>query len=58
MTSHTNNTKHKSLVSNENSAPETSELTLRVSCYHVLIIFDKEMLNLKDVIIKDLQFEN
>ena len=48
MTSRTYNTKHNSLVTNENSTPETSKFDN----------FDKEMLNLKDVIIKDLLVEN
>ena len=48
MTSRTYNTKHNSLVGNENSTPETSKFDN----------LDKEMLNLKDVIIKDLLVEN
>ena len=60
MTSHTYNIRHNSLVSNENSTPETSERIINLEC-KLLSRFDnldKEMLNLKDVIIKELQVEN
>ena len=60
MTSHTYNIRHNSLVSNENNTPETSERIINLEC-KLLSRFDnldKEMLNLKDVIIKELQVEN
>ena len=60
MTSHTYSTRHNSLVSNENRTPETSELIINLES-NLLSRFDnldKEMLNLKHVIIKDLQVQN
>ena len=60
MTSHTYNIGHNSLVSNENRTPETSELIIDLESM-LLSRFDnldKEMLNLKDVIIKDFQVES
>ena len=60
MTSHTYNIGHNSLVSNENRTPETSELIINLES-NLLSRFDnldKEMLNLKHVIIKDLQVQN
>ena len=60
MTSHTYNTRNSSLVSNEYSTPETSQLTINLE-NKLLSRFDnlgKEILNLKDGIIKDLQVEN
>ena len=60
MTSHTYNTRHSSLVSNEYSTPETSQLTINLE-NKLLSRFDnlgKEILNLKDGITKDLQVEN
>ena len=60
MTSHACNTRHNSLVSNENSTPETSELiiNLKIKLLSRFDNLDKEMLNWKDAIIKDLQVEN
>ena len=59
MTSHNYNTRKNSLASNENSNAETSKLIINLKSkllrFHNL---DKEMLNLKDVIIKDLQAKN
>ena len=57
MTSHNYNARQKSLASNENSTAETSELILNLESKLLLRFdnLDKEMLNLKDVIIKDLQ---
>ena len=48
------------LSSSENSNPETSELTINLESKLLLHFdnLDKEMLNLKDVIIKYLQVEN
>ena len=60
MTSHNYNTRQNSLASNENSNPETSELIINLES-KLLLRFDnsdKETLNLKDVIIKDLKVEN
>ena len=60
MTSHNYNTRQNSLASNENRNPETSKLIINLGS-KLLLRFDnlnKEMLNLKDVIIKDLQVEN
>ena len=60
MTSHTYNTRHNSLVSNENRTLETSELIIDLESM-LLSRFDnldKEMPNLKDVIIKDSQVES
>ena len=60
MTSHAYNTRHNSLVSDENSTPGTSELIMNLDS-KLLLRFDnsdKEILNLKDVIIKDIQVEN
>ena len=60
MMSHTYSTRHNSLVSNENRTPETSELIINLES-NLLSRFDnldKEMLNLKHVIIKDLQVQN
>ena len=60
MTSHTYSTRHNSLVSNENRTPETSELIINLES-NLLSRFDnldKEMLNLKHMIIKDLQVQN
>ena len=60
MTSHTYNTRHNSLVSNENRTLETSELIIDLESM-LLSRFDnldKEMPNLKDVIIKDFQVES
>ena len=60
MTSHTYNIGHNSLVSNENRTPETSELIIDLESM-LLSRFDnldKEMPNLKDVIIKDFQVES
>ena len=60
MTSHTYNIGHNSLISNENRTPETSELIIDLESM-LLSRFDnldKEMLNLKDVIIKDFQVES
>ena len=59
MTSQTYNTRYNSLVSKENSL-KTSEIIINLES-KLLSRFDnldKEMLNLKDVIIKDLQVEN
>ena len=60
MTSHNYNTRQNSLPSNGNSNPETSELIINLESKLLLRFdnLDKEMLNLKDVIIKDLQVEN
>ena len=60
MTSHVYSTRHNSLVSDENSTPGTSELIMNLDS-KLLLRFDnsdKEILNLKDVIIKDIQVEN
>ena len=60
MKSHTYSTRHNSLVSNENRTPETSELIINLES-NLLSRFDnldKEMLNLKHMIIKDLQVQN
>ena len=60
MTPHNYSTRQNSLVLNENSTPETSELIINLESM-LLSRFDnldKEMLNLKDMIIKDLQVEN
>ena len=60
MTSYNYNTRQNSLASNENSNPETSKLIINLES-KLLLRFDnlhKKMLNLKYVIIKDLQFEN
>ena len=48
------------LASNENCNPETFELIINLKSKLLLRFgdLDKEMLNLKDVIIKDLQVEN
>ena len=48
------------LASNENCNPETFELIINLESKLLLRFddLDKEMLNLKDVIIKDLQVEN
>ena len=51
MTSHNYNTRQNSLISNENSTPETSELIINFES-KLLSRFDnldKEMLDLKDV---------
>ena len=59
MTSHNYNTSKNSFASNENSNAETSKLIINLKSK--LLRFhnsDKEMLNLKDVIIKDLQAKN
>ena len=60
MTSHNYNTRQNLLASNENSTPEASELIINLESKLLLRFdnFDKEILNLKDVIIKDLQVEN
>ena len=60
MTSHNYNARQNSLPSNGNSNPETSELIINLESKLLLRFdnLDKEMLNLKDVIIKDLQVEN
>ena len=60
MTSHNYNTRQNLLASNENRNPETSKLTIKLGSKLLLRFdnLDKEMLNLKDVIIKDLQVEN
>ena len=60
MTSCNYNTRQKSLVSNESSTPKALELITNLES-KLLSRFgnlDKEMVNLKDVIIKDLQVEN
>ena len=60
MTSHNYNTRQNSLASNENYNPKTSKLIINLES-KLLLRFDnlyKEILNLKDVIIKDLQVEN
>ena len=60
MTSHTYDTRHNLLVSNESSTPVSSELIINFKS-KLLSRFDnldKQMLNLKDLIIKDLQVEN
>ena len=60
MTSCNYNTRQKSLVSNESSTPKALELIINLES-KLLSRFgnlDKEMVNLKDVIIKDLQVEN
>ena len=48
------------LASNEDCNPETFELIINLESKLLLRFddLDKEMLNLKDVIIKDLQVEN
>ena len=60
MTSHNYNTRKNSLASNENSNAETSKLIINLKSKLLLRFhnLDKEMLNLKDVIIKDLQAKN
>ena len=60
MTSHNYNTRKNSLPSNENSNAETSELIINLKTKLLLRFhnLDKEMLNLKYVIIKDLQVKN
>ena len=60
MTSHNYNTRQNSLPSNGNSNPERSEFIINLESKLLLRFdnLDKEMLNLKDVIIKDLQVEN
>ena len=60
MTSHNYNTRQNLLASNENRNPETSKLIINLGSKLLLRFdnLDKEMLNLKDVIIKDLQVEN
>ena len=60
MTSHNYNTRQNLLASNENRNPETSKLIIKLGSKLLLRFdnLDKEMLNLKDVIIKDLQVEN
>ena len=60
MTSHAYNTRHNSLASNENSNPQTSKLIINLKS-KLLSPFDnlnQGKLNLKYVIIKDLQVEN
>ena len=60
MTSQNYNTRQNSLASNENCNPETFELIINLES-KLLLSFDnleKEVLNLKDVIIKYLQVEN
>ena len=54
------NVRQNSLASDENSTPETFELilTLESKLLSRFDKLDKEMLNLKDFIIKDLQVEN
>ena len=54
------NVRQNSLASDENSTPETFELiiTLESKLLSHFDKLDKEMLNLKDFIIKDLQVEN
>ena len=58
--SHNCNVRQNSLVSDENSTSETFELiiTLESKLLSRFDKLDKEMLNLKDFIIKDLQVEN
>ena len=58
--SHNYNVRQNSLVSDENSTSETFELiiTLESKLLSRFDKLDKEMLNLKDFIIKDLQVEN
>ena len=60
MTSHNYNTRQNLLASNENRNPETSKLIIKLGSKLLLRFdnLDKEMLNLKNVIIKDLQVEN
>ena len=60
ITSHNYNTRQNSLASNENRNPETSKLIINLGSKLLLRFdnLDKEMLNLKDVIIKDLQVKN
>ena len=60
MTSHNYNTRQNLLASNENRNPETSKLIINLGSKLLLRFdnLDKEMLNLKNVIIKDLQVEN
>ena len=60
MTSYNYNTRQNLLASNENRNPETSKLIINLGSKLLLRFdnLDKEMLNLKDVIIKDLQVEN
>ena len=60
MTSHNYNTRQNLLASNENRNPETSKLIIKLGSKLLLRFdnLDKEMLNLKDVIIKDFQVEN
>ena len=59
MTSHNYNNRQNSLPSNGNSNPERSEFIINLESKLLLRFdnLDKEMLNLKDVIIKDLQVE-
>ena len=54
MTSHNYHTMKNSLVSNENSTPETSKLIINLESTLLLRFdnLDKEMLNLKYVIIR------
>ena len=56
---HNYNTRQNSLPSNGNSNSETSEIIINLESKLLLRFdnLDKEMLNLKDVIIKDLQVE-
>ena len=60
LMSHNYNVRQNSLVSDENSTSETFELiiTLESKLLSRFDKLDKEMLNLKDFIIKDLQVEN
>ena len=60
MTSHNYNTRLNSLASNENCNLEKFELIINLESKFLLRFdnLDKEMLNLKDVIIKDLQVED
>ena len=60
MTSHTYSISHNSLVSNENNTPETSKLIINLESKLLSRSdnLDKEMLNLKDVIMKYLQVKN
>ena len=60
MTSHNYNIRQNLLASNEDCNPETFELIINLESKLLLRFddLDKEMLNLKDVIIKDLQVEN
>ena len=60
MTSDNYNIRQNLLASNENCNPETFELMINLESKLLLRFddLDKEMLNLKDVIIKGLQVEN